>query len=101
MRFEWNEIKRRINIRKHGIDFADIPRVFDGLTITIEDTRFDYGEARCITLGLLNGRVVVIAHTEQKNTIRIISARKANKNEEKNYFNQISNGLGTAGLDAR
>ncbi len=48
---------------KHGIDFADAANVFDGLTITIEDTRFDYGETRFLTPGLLRTHVVVIVHT--------------------------------------
>ena len=89
MRFEWDEAKRRINIRRHGIDFVDATEVFDGVTLTIEDTRFDYGETRYVTVGLLRGRVVVIAHTEQDDVIRIISVRKATKNEEANYFKQI------------
>jgi len=89
VRFEWDEAKRRINIRRHGIDFVDATEVFDGVTLTIEDTRFDYGETRYVTVGLLRGRVVVIAHTEQDDVIRIISVRKATKNEEANYFKQI------------
>lgn len=90
MRFEWDEAKRRVNIRKHGIDFIDVPGVFRGVTVTIEDTRFDYGETRFITLGLLKEHVVVVAHTEQDDLIRFISVRKATKNEEKNYFTQIA-----------
>lgn len=90
MRFEWDEAKRRLNVRRHGIDFVDAVEVFDGITLTIEDTRFDYGETRYVTLGLLKGRVVVITHTEQDDVIRIISVRKATKNEEANYFKQIA-----------
>jgi uncharacterized protein len=41
VRYDWDEIKRRVNLRKHGIDFADVVHIFDGLTVTIEDTRFD------------------------------------------------------------
>ena len=52
--------------------------------------RFDYDETRFITLGLLDGRVVVIAHTETQEVIRIISVRKATKNEEANYFKEIT-----------
>jgi len=90
VRFEWDEAKRRANIRKHGIDFVDSEEVFGGVTVTIEDTRFDYGETRFVTLGLLKGRVVVVIHTEQDDVIRIISVRKATKNEEKKYFQQIA-----------
>ena len=91
MRLEWDETKRRANLRKHGIDFANAEEVFDAITITIEDTRFDYGETRFITLGLLKGHVVVVTHTEQPDLIRIISMRKATKYEEANYFKEITN----------
>jgi len=89
MLFEWEEAKRRSNIQKHGIDFIGIEKVFAGTTVTILDDRYDYGESRFVTLGLLNGRVVVIAHTESREVIRIISVRKATKNEEANYFKEI------------
>jgi uncharacterized DUF497 family protein len=88
--FEWDEAKRRSNIQKHGIDFVGIKKVFAGKTATMPDDRFDYGESRFITLGLLSGRVVVIAHTESPEVIRIISVRKATKNEEIWYFKEIA-----------
>ena len=91
MEFEWDENKRKANIRKHGIDFVDIPVVFDGETVTIEDERFAYGEQRFVTLGLLQGRVVAVVHTERADHIRIISARKATKYEQRSYFEQIAN----------
>lgn len=52
MKFEWDDAKRKINIRKHGIDFLDVIRVFDGQTISFEDERFKYDEQRFITIGL-------------------------------------------------
>ena len=90
MSFEWDEDKRESNILKHGFDFIDVENVFTGTTVTILDDRFDYGEDRFITLGLLDGRVVVIAHTETDDVIRIISVRKATKNEEVSYFKEIA-----------
>lgn len=90
VRYEWDEAKRLSNIKKHGIDFAGIERVFAGTTVTIPDDRFDYGESRFTTLGLLAGRVVVITHTETSESIRIISVRKATKNEEADYFKEIA-----------
>lgn len=90
MRYEWDEAKRQSNIQKHGIDFAGIEKVFAGITVTIPDDRFDYGESRFITAGLLGGDVVVIAHTETGEVIRIISVRKATKNEEIGYFKEIA-----------
>ena len=90
MRFEWDEAKREANLLKHGIDFVDVEKVFVGETITILDDRFDYGEERFITLGLLDERLVVIIHTETDDLIRLISARKATRNEEINYFQEIA-----------
>lgn len=89
MKFTWDEAKRRVNIKKHGIDFADVPPMFNGDVFTIEDVRFDYGETRYLTFGLLEYRVIVVAHTEEDDVIRIISARKATKYEEKNYFKEV------------
>jgi len=90
MRYEWDEAKRESNIQKHGIDFFGIERVFAGETVTILDDRFDYDESRFITAGVLSGRVVVIAHTESDEVIRIISVRKATKNEEASYFKETA-----------
>ena len=90
MGFEWDDAKRRFNIRKHGIDFVGIEEVFEGETLTTVDERFDYGEQRFVTLGLLKGRVVVVAHAETDEVIRIISVRKATKNEEISYFKKIA-----------
>ena len=63
--FVWDEARRRLNLRKHGIDFADANRIFRGVTFTAEDTREDYGEQRFLTLGLLEDQVVSVTHTEQ------------------------------------
>jgi uncharacterized protein len=89
MKFEWDEEKRLINLQRHGIDFADAIQVFDFETLTEIDDRFDYGETRFITLGLLFGKVVVIVHTETENTIRIISVRNGEKYDEEKYFKEI------------
>lgn len=90
VKFEWNEAKRQANIRKHGIDFVDIELLFEGCTVTMEDDRFEYDEHRFVTFGSLTGRVIAVVHTESENTIRVISARKATKNEEECYFSKIS-----------
>ena len=76
VRFEWDKAKRKENLRKHGVDFADLPPLFDGVTVTVLDDRFDYGENRFLTLGVLHGIVIVVAHTETEEVIRFISARK-------------------------
>ena len=89
MQFEWDESKRISNISKHGIDFSDVPEVFSGSIVTVEDDRFDYGEERFVTFGSLQGRIIAVVHTESEDRIHIISARKATKNEQKIYFEQI------------
>jgi uncharacterized DUF497 family protein len=97
MRFEWDEAKNRANLAKHGLSFEDASRVFSGRCVTFEDDRFDYGEARLITLGLLAGRLVVISHTPRDEGTRIISMRKANRREQEIYRKR----LGANRSDAR
>ena len=86
--FEWDKDKSIRNLSKHGLAFEDAEIVFSGPCITFEDFRFDYGERRFITLGMLLGRVVVIAHTQRDGGTRIISMRKANKREQKTYYQE-------------
>lgn len=91
MRFTWDENKQQSNLSKHGFDFVDASQVFEGATFTFEDDRYAYGEQRFITLGLLRGRVVVIAHTEVEDEIRIISMREGTKHEQIIFFQSLSN----------
>jgi uncharacterized DUF497 family protein len=63
--------------------------VFSAITYTIEDRRFGYGEQRFVTFGMLRDTVVVVAHTEARDRIRIISMRKATRHEETLYFQNI------------
>jgi uncharacterized protein len=88
--FSWDQQKRRLNLAKHGIDFTDGAQIFAGFTVSAEDNREAYGEARMVTLGLLRDQVVSVAHTERHGGIRIISIRKATKHEARFYFSQIS-----------
>ena len=89
MRFSWDERKRRLNLKEHGLDFVDVPRVFEGPTFTFEDDRFAYDEPRFVTLGLLDGIAVSIVHTETSSQIRVISFRKATRNEETILFKNL------------
>ncbi len=86
MEFDWDEAKRQSNLHKHRLDFLDAKTVLAGATFTFADERFGYDEDRYITLGMLREGVVVIAHTERAEMVRIISMRKATKNEQKIYF---------------
>jgi uncharacterized DUF497 family protein len=93
MKFEWDEVKRRANYAKHGLDFRDAEKVFQGITLTAEDNRQDNGEKRFISLGLLDDMVVVVVYTERSDKTRIISMRKANQRERKAYEEKIFFGL--------
>ena len=91
MEFTWSEAKRTANLKAHGLDFVDAPRVFEGVTFTFEDDRFSYGEQRFVTLGLLAGVPVSLVHTETDHEIRVISFRKATNREAQIYFSQVQN----------
>lgn len=98
MQFEWDDAKNERNIHRHKIDFADVPMVFNGPLLTDLDERFAYGEDRWISIGLLATLPVVVVWTERgSDTIRIISARKANKHERQRYEAYITNRLGPFG----
>lgn len=90
MQFEWDEHKNEINIRKHKIDFVDVPSVFTRPIVLDYDDRDDYGEERWIGIGLLQTIIVVVIFTEpESNVIRIISARRADQSECKKYYEQV------------
>ena len=89
MKYEWDEAKSRKNLAKHGLSFEDAAQVFSGPCVTFEDDRFEYGEERLITLGLLAGRLVVMAHSPRDEGTRIISMRKGNRREQKIYQERL------------
>ena len=83
MQIEYDQAKRQTTIVERGLDSDDAPAVFAGLRrITWPDNRQAYGELREITMGELDGRLVIVVHTKRGNTTRIISMRKANEREQ-------------------
>ena len=93
--FEWDEAKRSTNIAKHGIDFVDVPELFGGPRLVGPDARKDYGEARHIGFGFIRGRLAAVVFTEREpETIRIISARKANHREKIHFQESLADQLG-------
>ncbi len=92
MRIEWDAAKNRRNIRKHGIDFADVASMFNYPLLTLLDDREDYGEPRWISIGPLESLVAVVVYTERgQDVLRIISARKATRSEVRRYEQVIEN----------
>ena len=85
--FEWDENKNRENIRRHGISFPQAAKIFKGNILEWEDTREDYGETRMIAIGRSERRLVRVVYTLRENRIRIISARKGDKNDRRKYYN--------------
>ena len=87
MKFEWDSNKERANVEKHGVSFAEASTVFgDPLATTIPDPDHSEGESRLVTMGhSVNNRLIVVSHTEEGDTVRIISAREATSHERKAY----------------
>jgi len=87
MRFEWDPRKARENLRKHAVSFEEASSVFfDPLSATGDDPDHPIAEGRCVTFGVSSsGRLLVVAHAEEGDTIRIISARRAGRAERKLY----------------
>jgi hypothetical protein len=91
MEFEWDETKNRLNQQKHGISFEEAQEIFYGIVFTSIDERFDYDEIREISIGAIQGVVIVtVAHTERNGKIRLISARKATPKERRQYYEYLA-----------
>jgi len=87
IKFDWDPRKARGTLRKHGIDFNEASTVLaDALSITIPDPNHSEAEERWVTIGLSNRqRLLVVVHTEEEETIRLISARTADRLERRKY----------------
>ena len=87
MRFEWDSAKARRNVTKHGVSFPDASTAFtDPLSFTVFDPDHSDEEDRFLLLGSTHlGRLVVVSHTFDGETVRIISARLATKRERREY----------------
>ncbi|MBW4667925.1 MAG: BrnT family toxin [Cyanomargarita calcarea GSE-NOS-MK-12-04C] len=87
MEFEWSPDKAESNYRKHGVSFEEAATVFnDSLSVTFPDPGHSIGESRYVIIGISRfGQLLIIAHTDQGETIRIISARKATGSERRFY----------------
>lgn len=81
--FEWDENKRRANLEKHGIAFEQAVGIFDGPVLTLASPRA--GETRWLAIGEVSGCVIVVVYTRRGRRFRIISARRAHRNERDEY----------------
>lgn len=87
MEFEWDEEKNSANQRKHQISFEEAAEDFSYPIHETVDTRFEYGEERLIGIGRNSQMLILtVVYTERESRIRIISARRANKQEEQLYY---------------
>lgn len=92
MRFEWDGAKNELNIRKHGIDFADVGDMFSHPMLTVLDDISGVGEERWIAIGWIRLFVGVVVYAERRgDVIRIISARKATRCEAARYEKYFQN----------
>jgi uncharacterized DUF497 family protein len=89
MKIEFDPAKRDATLEVRGLDMARAAEIFSGPTLTAEDDRQDYGEMRCITVGLLDDRMVVMVWTQRGEKRRIISLRKANDREQDAYRHRL------------
>ena len=90
MNFVWDRRKSRANLMRHGIEFEDAVRIFEGPTLEKADDRVDYGELRVYAIGVVNGLEITLIYTDVSETERrIISAWRAERHERKAYWESV------------
>ena len=90
MRYTYDSKKRLLALKDHGCDLEDTKLVIESEnTVTFEDNRYDYGEQRFVTMGMLRGEVVVVITTETDDEIHSISMWKADRNEQEIYYRSL------------
>jgi hypothetical protein len=89
--FEWDEAKSIANDAKHGVTFERARQVFnDAFAVGNYDDRADYGEDRFTMIGMVEDTLLFVAYTERGDRVRIISARRATRHEQDEYYRQNS-----------
>ena len=89
VKFKWDGAKARSNYAKHGVSFQLATEVFkDFFAVEFIDDRGRYSETRFVIAGMVEGTLLWVVYTERGGCIRIISARRATKNEQDDYFRQ-------------
>jgi uncharacterized protein len=91
MRYAWSERKNAANVRKHGISFQRAIRIFSGQTLEEIDETGNYGEERIKAIGLVDDTEVLVVYADRPGSERrIISARKANKEEREAFWTALA-----------
>jgi uncharacterized protein len=85
MLFEWYEQKRLENLSKHGIDFLDAKEIWQGGVLEVPSEQQEHGEQRHVVYGVLEGRIIAVVFTWRGNARRLISARRARRDERQDY----------------
>lgn len=88
MDFEWDDLKRKRNLQKHGLDFLLATKLFDGRAVVTAPSRRTE-EDRFVTIGDLEGQIVAVVWLRRGRTIRLISARAARVSERRAYQTAI------------
>jgi uncharacterized DUF497 family protein len=89
LEFEWDDSKAAENVRNHGVSFAQAAFAFrDPFAVEWIDLREAYGEERIILLGMTSDQILTVVNTERPERIRIISARRATKNEQARFYRE-------------
>ncbi len=92
-RFDWHHAKARSNYAKHGVTFDTARKAFsDPFMVEILDDTEDYGEERFLVIGMVEGQLVSVIYTPRHGHYRLISARRATRDEQDHYFTQNSQG---------
>ena len=92
--FEWDPKKDAENIRKHGVAFTTASGIWRGRVLERIDDRLDYGEVRILAFGKVDGRLIAVLFTRRGANRRIISARKANRREQRRFEAEIGENEG-------
>jgi uncharacterized protein len=91
--FEWHHAKARSNYAKHGVTFDTAKGAFsDPFMVEVLDDSEDYGEERFLLIGMVDGQLLSVTYTPRQGSYRLISARRATKDEQDHYFTQNSQG---------
>lgn len=92
MDFEWDESKRQLIIEERRVDILYAALIFEGPVLTRKDDRFEYGEERYVSIGLVEDECFVVVHTRRGNAIRLITAWKGGRDERAHHEAGLARG---------